>query len=200
MGLTGGIGSGKSSVSARLQEHGAVVVDADLLARKVVAAGTPGLSRVVERFGAEVLRPDGELDRPALGRRVFSDPAALADLNAIVHPLVGKRTAELTAAAQSQGTRVLVHDVPLLVENGLAGRYDLVVVVAASPATQLDRLVRLRGMPEPDARARIAAQRPLGDKVAVADHVLDNDGTPEQLAAQADALWEQLLAAAAGTA
>ncbi len=192
VGLTGGIGSGKSAVSALLASYGAVVVDADLLAREVVAPGTPGLQRVVEAFGEDVLLPDGSLDRPALGRRVFGDPAALATLNGIVHPLVGERTQELTAQAERDGVRVLVHDVPLLVENGLAPLYDAVVVVAAEPATQLDRLVRLRGMDGADARARIAAQAPLADKLAVADHVVRNDGPLEELAPQVEALWREL--------
>ena len=193
VGLTGGIGSGKSAVSALLAARGARVVDADLLAREVVAPGTPGLAAVVERFGPEVLLPDGALDRPALGRVVFSDPEALAALNGLVHPLVGRRTAERVEAARAEGVRVLVHDVPLLVENGLAPSYDAVVVVAAEPAAQLDRLVRLRGMTEQDARARIAAQAPLADKLAVATHVVRNDGPLEELAPQVDALWDDLL-------
>ncbi len=199
MGLTGGIGSGKSAVSALLAARGAVVVDADRIARAVVEPGTPGLERVVAEFGREVLRPDGSLDRPELGRRVFSDPAALARLNAVVHPLVAERTAEEIAAAERAGAEVVVHDVPLLVENGLANRYDAVVVVAARPDTQLDRLVRLRGMSEADARARIAAQAPLSDKLALATHVVQNDGSREDLERQANALWRELLDLAART-
>jgi dephospho-CoA kinase len=194
VGLTGGIGSGKSAVSRLLAERGAVVVDADLVAREVVAPGTCGLQRVVEEFGAEILLPDGSLDRPGLGRRVFSDPDALQRLNAIVHPLVGERTAELIERARRQGAQVVVHDVPLLVENGLAGMYDAVVVVAATPETQLDRLVRLRGMTEQEARQRIAAQAPLEDKLALATHVIHNDGPLEELAAQVDRLWQELRA------
>lgn len=193
VGLTGGIGSGKSAVSARLAELGAAVVDADLLAREVVAPGTAGLSEVVEAFGPEVLQADGTLDRPALGRRVFGDDAARQRLNGILHPRIGALTLERTAAAERDGVPVLVHDVPLLVENGLAAAYDVVVVVAASPEVQLDRLVRLRGMTEDDARARIAAQAPLADKLAVATYVVHNDGTLEELAPQVDALWQQLL-------
>ena len=196
-GLTGGIGSGKSAVSALLAGHGAVVVDADLIAREVVEPGTAGLEAVVGEFGREVLRPDGGLDRPALGFRVFADPDALARLNAILHPLIGERTAQEMATAEQSGARVLVHDVALLVENGLAGLYDAVVVVAASPATQLDRLVRLRGMTERDARERIAAQAPLADKLAVATDVVRNDGPREELAPQVAAVWERLVAAAA---
>ena len=194
VGLTGGIGSGKSAVSALLAARGAVVLDADRMAREVVDRGTPGLAAVVGAFGPDVLLPDGSLDRPALGRRVFGDPEQLARLNAIVHPLVGERYAREHAEAEASGARVAVHDVALLVESGLAERYDAVVVVAASPQTQLDRLVRLRGMDEQDARARIAAQAPLADKLAVATHVIRNDGPLEQLAPQVDRLWDELLA------
>lgn len=196
VGLTGGIGSGKSEVSRLLRSYGATVVDADLIAREVVAAGSPGLAAVVEAFGPDVLQADGSLDRPALGRRVFSDGAALARLNEITHPRIARRTAERFRAAVESGARVVVHDVALLVENGLASNYDAVVVVAASPQTQLDRLVRLRGMAEDDARARIAAQRPLEDKLAVATHVIRNDGPLEELEPQVQAVWASLLAAA----
>lgn len=192
VGLTGGIGSGKSAVSRLLAERGAVVLDADLVAREVVAPGTPGLAAVVAEFGEAVLRADGSLDRAALGAVVFADPAALQRLNAIVHPLVGERTAELLQRARDAAARVVVHDVPLLVENGLQDSYDAVVVVAASPQTQLDRLVRLRGMDEQEARQRIAAQAPLADKLAVATHVIDNDGPLDRLAPQVDALWPVL--------
>ena len=193
MGLTGGIGSGKSSVSRLLAQHGAVIVDADLVAREVVDAGSPGLARVVEEFGPEILRPDGTLDRPALGTRVFSDPAALARLNAIVHPLVGERTTELLEQARASGARVIVHDVPLLVENDLTHLYAVVVVVAATPETQLDRLVRLRGMAEQEAQQRIDAQAPLADKLSVATHVISNDGPEHELAPQVARLWSSLL-------
>ena len=194
VGLTGGIGSGKSAVSALLAQHGAVIIDADRIARAVVAKGTPGLARVVEAFGPEVLRADGELDREALGRIVFADADALARLNAIVHPLVGEETAREQAAAEAAGAQVLVFDVPLLVENGLQSLYDVVVVVAAQPATQLARLTQLREMSEEDARARIAAQLPLADKLAVATYVIENDGPLGALAPQVDALWTRLLA------
>ncbi|MCU1591129.1 MAG: dephospho-CoA kinase [Frankiales bacterium] len=193
VGLTGGIGSGKSAVSALLVAHGAVLVDADLNARAVVAKGTPGLAAVVTAFGPDILRPDGELDREALGRIVFADPDQLARLNAIVHPLVGEESARQTAAAEAGGAAVLVHDVPLLVENGLQSLYDAVVVVAASPTTQLDRLTRLRGMDRVDAEARIAAQAPLADKIAAATYVIDNDGPLEALAPQVDRVWRRLL-------
>ncbi len=196
VGLTGGIGSGKSAVSALLRSYGAVVLDADAMAREVVAVGTPGLAAVVEAFGSQVLQPDGALDRARLGRQVFADPEQLARLNAVVHPLVAERHRELRAQAEAAGARVLVHDVPLLVENGLQDRYDDVVVVAASPATQLDRLVRLRGMAESEARDRIGAQASLQDRLAVATHVIRNDGPIEDLAPQVERLWSELISAA----
>lgn len=199
VGLTGGIGAGKSAVSTLLASYGAVVVDADLVAREVVEPGSDGLAAVVAEFGDHVLQPDGALDRAALGRRVFADPAALARLNAVVHPLVGERTAELMAQAEAAGTLVLVHDVPLLVENGLAQLYDAVVVVAASPATQLERLVTCRSMAPADARARIAAQAPLADKLAVATHVVRNDGPRAALTAQVADLWRELTVLADST-
>ncbi|OPC83365.1 dephospho-CoA kinase [Embleya scabrispora] len=193
VGLTGGIGAGKSEVARLLAELGAVVIDSDRIAREVVAPGTPGLAAVVAEFGESVLLPDGSLDRPGLGRIVFGAPERLAALNAIVHPLVGARAAELTAAAGEDA--VLVNDVPLLVENDLAGRYDLVVVVDAAPETQLDRLVRLRGMPEADARARMAAQASRERRLAVADVVIDNDGPLAALEPQVHSLWERLTGA-----
>ena len=192
VGLTGGIGSGKSAVSSLLAARGAAVVDADQVAREVVQPGSPGLAAVVAEFGEDVLRPDGALDREALGKRVFADPAALARLNAIVHPLVGERTGDLQRQAEAEGARLVVHDVPLLVENGLAPLYDCVVVVAATPATQLDRLVRLRGMSPEDAQARIDAQAPLADKLAVATYVIRNDGPRQDLGAQVEDLWQTL--------
>lgn len=193
VGLTGGIGSGKSAVSARLAEHGARVVDADLLAREVVEPGTPGLGEVVEAFGDGVLQPDGRLDRPALGRLVFGDEGARARLNAVLHPRIRATTAAAVAQAERDGVEVLVHDVPLLIEVGLAGGYDEVVVVMASETTRLDRLVRLRGMDEAEARSRMAAQATDEERRAAATVLLDNDGTLEQLQAQVDALWERLV-------
>uniref|UniRef100_A0AAU2VXW7 Dephospho-CoA kinase n=1 Tax=Streptomyces sp. NBC_00008 TaxID=2903610 RepID=A0AAU2VXW7_9ACTN len=191
VGLTGGIGAGKSEVSALLVGHGAVLVDADRIAREVVEPGTPGLAALVEEFGTGILTPDGTLDRPKLGSIVFSDADRLAALNAIVHPLVGARSAELERAAHAGS--VVVHDVPLLTENGLAPLYDLVVVVDAAPATQLDRLVRLRGMTEADARARMAAQATREERLAVADLVIDNDGPVEALAPQVREVWSELV-------
>uniref|UniRef100_A0AAU3H5L3 Dephospho-CoA kinase n=1 Tax=Streptomyces sp. NBC_01401 TaxID=2903854 RepID=A0AAU3H5L3_9ACTN len=195
VGLTGGIGAGKSEVSRLLAGYGAVLVDADRIAREVVEPGTPGLTAVVEAFGPGILRPDGTLDRPALGSIVFADPARLATLNAIVHPLVGARSTELERAAGPGA--VVVHDVPLLTENGLAPLYDLVVVVDAKPDTQLDRLVRLRGMTESDARARMAAQATREERLAIADLVVDNDGSLEDLEPQVRTLWSELTARAA---
>lgn len=187
VGLTGGIGSGKSEVTRRLAALGAYVVDADVLARDVVEPGTPGLAAVAAEFGAEVLRPDGSLDRDRLGAIVFADPAARARLNAIVHPLVGAATAERFAAAPADA--IVVHDVPLLVEVGLAAAYDVVLVVAATADTQGSRLVRARGMSADEARSRIAAQAPLADKLAVADFVITNDGSLDDLDRQVQAVW-----------
>ncbi len=190
IGLTGGIGAGKSEVSRQLAALGAVIVDSDLIAREVVAPGTPGLAAVAAEFGPGVLLPDGSLDRPALGRIVFGDPARLAALNAIVHPLVRARSAELEAAAGQDA--IVVHDVPLLAENGLAPLYDLVVVIDVPDAERLRRLTELRGMPEDEARARMAAQATREDRLAVADLVLDNSGDLEQLTARVRELWQQL--------
>ncbi|MFF7232103.1 dephospho-CoA kinase [Streptomyces sp. 2323.1] len=193
VGLTGGIGAGKSEVSRLLASYGAVIVDADKIAREVVEPGTPGLAAVVEEFGDGVLAPDGTLDRPKLGGIVFADPEKLKALNAIVHPLVGARSAELEAAAGPDA--VVVHDVPLLTENGLAPLYDLVVVVDAAPQTQLDRLVRLRGMAEDEAKSRMAAQASREQRLAVADLVIDNNGPLEELEPQVRAVWERLRSA-----
>ncbi|MFF0743539.1 dephospho-CoA kinase [Streptomyces sp. NPDC004111] len=190
VGLTGGIGAGKSEVSRLLASYGAVVVDADKIAREVVEPGTPGLDAVVAAFGEGILAADGTLDRPALGAIVFADPAKLRTLNGIVHPLVGARSAELERAAAPDA--VVVHDVPLLTENSLAPLYDLVVVVDASPGTQLDRLVRLRGTTEEDARSRMAAQATREQRLAVADLVIDNDGPLEALEPQVRKVWREL--------
>ena len=190
VGLTGGIGSGKSEVTRRLAVLGAVVIDSDAIAREVVEPGTPGLAAVVAEFGPEVLTADGRLDRHRLASIVFGDDSARARLNAIVHPLVGERSAELLAAVPADA--VVVHDVPLLVEVGMHTAFDLVVVVAAPPELQLDRLIRLRGMAEVDARARIAAQLPLEAKIKVADVVVTNDGSLQELDEQVDALWDRI--------
>jgi dephospho-CoA kinase len=190
IGLTGGIGAGKSAVAARLAAHGAVIVDSDKLAREAVEKGSPGLARVVEAFGSSILGPDGALDRAALARRVFNDDDARKRLEQIIHPYVRERSAEIVAAAPA-GT-VLVNDVPLLVESGMAGLYDKVIVVLSAESTRLDRLVRRRGMPEGDARARIAAQATDEQRRAVADIVIVNDGSPEELDAAVDAAWAEL--------
>ncbi|MFI8402525.1 dephospho-CoA kinase [Streptomyces sp. NPDC085463] len=195
VGLTGGIGAGKSEVSRLFVSYGAVLIDADRIAREVVEPGTPGLAAVVEAFGEDVLTAEGVLDRPKLGSLVFSDPDRLATLNAIVHPLVGARSAELESRAEIGD--VVVHDVPLLTENGLAPLYDLVVVVDASPETQLDRLVRLRGMDESEARARMAAQATRAQRLAVADLVIDNDGPLDELEPQVRKAWDELARRAA---
>ncbi|GAA2510163.1 dephospho-CoA kinase [Streptomyces gobitricini] len=198
VGLTGGIGAGKSEVSRLLSSYGAVLIDADKIAREVVEPGTPGLAAVVAAFGPEILTADGSLDRPRLGSIVFSDPEALATLNGIVHPLVGARSAELEAAAGPEA--VVVHDVPLLTENGLAPLYDVVVVVDASPGTQLDRLVRLRGMTEVEARSRMAAQATREQRRAVADLLIDNDGPLEDLEPQVRKVWDRLTRGRGGSA
>ncbi|GAA2601082.1 MULTISPECIES: dephospho-CoA kinase [Streptomyces] len=191
VGLTGGIGAGKSEVSRLLVEHGAVLIDADRIAREVVAPGTPGLAAVVEAFGEDVLAGDGSLDRPKLGSIVFADPRKLAVLNGIVHPLVGDRSRALEAAAAEDA--VVVHDVPLLTENGLAPLYDVVVVVDTDPATQLERLVRLRGMTEQDARARMAAQATREQRREIADLVVDNDVPLEELRRRVTEVWAELV-------
>jgi dephospho-CoA kinase len=190
IGLTGGIGAGKSAVAHRLAEHGAIVVDSDRIAREVVEPGTPGLAAVVAEFGAEVLRADGSLDRDRLGALVFGDDAARSRLNAIVHPLVGRRAAELAAAAPEGA--VLVHDIPLLVENNLAAGFDLVLVVEAPVELRVARLVRDRGMTEEAARARIAAQASDAERRAVADVLLHNDGTLAELREQVDKVWAEI--------
>lgn len=175
VGLTGGIGSGKSEVARRLAERGAIVIDADKIAREVVEPGTPGLAEIVQAFGDEVLRPDGTLDRARLGSIVFADPEKLKILNGIVHPKVGARMAELEQAAPPDA--VVVYDVPLLAENGLAPLYDLVIVVDAADETRIKRLTTLRGMPEQDARARIAAQASREERLKIADIVIENEGS-----------------------
>lgn len=192
VGLTGGIGAGKSEVSRLLASYGAVVIDADKIAREVVEPGTEGLAAVVERFGTSVLTEDGRLDRPKLGAIVFHDPEALQALNELVHPRVRARSEELEQRARGRPSAVVVHDVPLLVENGLAPLYDLVLVVDADPQVRLDRLVRLRGMTERDARSRMAAQADREERLAAADIVIENNGTLEELATRVRAVWEEL--------
>lgn len=191
VGLTGGIGSGKSTVARRLVHLGAVLVDSDVLAREVVAAGTEGHAVVLATFGDRMLGPDGELDRARLAGVVFGDPIARQRLNAIVHPRVRARSAELIAAAPADA--IVVQDVPLLVENGMAPAFPLVVVVHADPEERVRRLVGIRGIPEDDARSRIAAQ--VGDDArrAAADVWLDNSGGPGRIARELDVLWRDRL-------
>jgi len=196
VGLTGGIGAGKSAVATRLRELGATVIDADQLAREAVAPGTPGLAEVVAEFGADLLTPAGELDRPELGRRVFADADARQRLEKIIHPRVRASTVDLIGRAPEGA--VVVNDVPLLVEAGLAGSYEVVIVVLAPAETRLARLVRDRGMSEAEARSRMAAQATDEQRRAVADIVIDNDGTLDDLRAAVDALWPRLSASRQG--
>jgi dephospho-CoA kinase len=190
VGLTGGIGAGKSEVSQRLAAQGATVIDADAVARTVVAPGTPGLAEVAAAFGPGVLRPDGSLDRPRLGEIVFADPELRARLNAIVHPLVGARMTELEQAAGTAG--IVVHDVPLIAENGLASTYDIVVVVDAPRRVQADRLMKHRGLTREQATARIAAQATRKQRLAIAGLVIDNSGSLSELDRQVGELWAEL--------
>ncbi|GAA1520257.1 hypothetical protein GCM10009827_039800 [Dactylosporangium maewongense] len=194
VGLTGGIGAGKSAVAERLAALGAVIIDADRLAREVVEPGTPGLAAVVEAFGDDVLTADGALDRAAMASRIFGSDEARATLEGIVHPLVRARTAELVAAAPDGA--VVVNDVPLLVEKQMSRLYETVVIVFASLPTRLDRLVRLRGMTPEEARARIAAQATDEQRRAVADVSIVNDGTPAELDAAVAAAWPLIAGAA----
>ena len=193
VGLTGGVASGKSTVAALLRELGAVVVDSDVLAREVVEPGTPGLAAVVEAFGPEVLTADGSLDRAALGGVVFGDEAARRRLEAILHPLIRARAAELEAAAP-EGT-VVVHDIPLLVETGQAERFDAVLVVDVPVETQVERMVRDRGMSREDALARVAAQADREQRLAAATHVVDNTGTREDLRDRVTEVLAELVSA-----
>lgn len=194
VGLTGGIASGKSTVSAILAELGAVVIDADLLAREVVERGTPGLAAVVEAFGEGVLTADGDLDRAAVGALVFADPDARRRLEGIVHPLVHARGAELEAAAPPDA--VVVHDIPLLAEGGRAPSFDAVLVVDVPTEVQVERMVRDRGWTREQAQARIAAQASRAERLAIATHVLDNTGTREDLRAAVERVHAELAARA----
>ena len=190
VGLTGGIGSGKSTVAELLAAHGAVIVDADAIAREVLAPGTPGLAEVVAEFGPGVLAVDGSLDRAALGRTVFADPARLRRLEAITHPKVALESRRRLGAAPADA--VVVYDVPLLVEKGLAAAHDVVVVVVAPLAARLARLAA-RGVDEQTARARVAAQADDDQRRAVADFVLDNSGDLPALERAVEGLWQALL-------
>ena len=199
VGLTGGIGTGKSTVARMLEKWGAVVFDADVLARQAVAPGTPGFDQVVERFGPNVLAPGGGLDREALASIVFSDPAARRDLEGIVHPEVRRMFAE-GCEEYRDSDRVVVFSAPLLVETGMHTAFDRLIVVSAPVATQIERLMRDRGMAERDVQARIAAQLPLEAKAEVADILVDNGGTLEDLERRVERVWRDLDAQArAGT-
>lgn len=189
--LTGGIAAGKSFVADELARHGAVIIDADLLAREVVEPGTPGLAAVVERFGEDILLEDGSLDRAALGGIIFADDAARADLNAIVHPLVRRRADELEAAA-AEGA-VVVHVIPLLVETGLDRGFDTVIVADVPVGTQAERLKARNGLTDEEADARIGAQAARGERFAVATRVIDNSGSRDDTRAQVEALWDELV-------
>jgi dephospho-CoA kinase len=199
VGLTGGIGAGKTTVARMLEERGAVVFDADVLARDAIAPGTPGHDRVVERFGPNVLAPGGDIDREALASVVFSDPAARRDLEAIVHPEVRRLFAESTEEFRDTDA-VVVFSAPLLVETGMHTAFEVLIVVSAPVETQVDRLLRDRGMSEPAIRGRIGAQLPLEEKAEVADILIDNEGTVEELEGQVERVWTELRARAAVTA
>lgn len=195
VGLTGGIGSGKSTVARLLGDRGAVVIEADRLAREAVAAGTNGFRRVVEVFGSDVVAPDGTLDRAALAAEVFADPARRAALERITHPEVARLLAE-RVEEHRVGDRVVVYDTPLLVETGLGPAFDVVVVVTADPEQRVARMVGSRGMNEADVRARMAAQATDEQRAGVADILIDNDGTMAELEGQLDHVWTELVALA----
>jgi dephospho-CoA kinase len=193
VGLTGGIGAGKSEVTRRFAALGAHIIDADALAREVVEPGTPGLDAVIAEFGPEVRAADGSLDREAVAAKVFGDDEARARLNAIVHPLIGERVFQLLAefeAADPDG--ILINDVPLIAESGVAERYEVIIVVDAPVETQLDRLTRLRGMTQEAAQARIDVQAGREQRLALADHVITNDGDLDSLQRQVDEVWAAL--------
>jgi dephospho-CoA kinase len=190
VGLTGGIASGKSTVSAMLAELGAVIIDADALAREVVAQGTPGLAAVVAEFGDGLLTPDGDLDRPAMGALVFNDPEARKRLEAIVHPLVFERIVDLESHAPEGA--VVVHDIPLLAESGRADTFDAVVVVDAPAEVQVERMLRDRGWTREEAEARMNAQASREARNAVATHLIENTGTIEDLRRRVTEVFEEL--------
>ena len=191
--LTGGIASGKSAVASRLAELGAVIVDADRIAREVVEPGTPALARIAAEFGPEFLTADGALDRARLGALVFAEPGKRRLLNAITHPAVLARSHELFAAAgDADPDAIVVYDVPLLSDTGRGGEFELIVVVVADAEERVRRMVELRGMTRADAEARIASQASDAERIAMADVVIDANGTLDQTRAQADALWARL--------
>ncbi len=191
VGLTGGMGAGKSTVARMFEQRGAVVIDADILARQAILPGTPGYTKVTELFGPDVIAPDGEIDRQALARRVFSDHEARVALESITHPEVFRLLSE--ALEDYSGTdRIVIFDVPLLIESGFQDACDAIVVVTASEQTQVARVVRERGMSEDAARARLGAQARTEEKERVADFVIRNDGTTEDLERSVDAVWAKL--------
>jgi dephospho-CoA kinase len=192
VGLTGNIGSGKSTVARRLTALGAAVIDADVLARQAVEAGSPALQRIADRWGSEVLAPDGLLDRAALRRRVFHDPAELEELNRIVHPAVTQLRTEQVAAAHARGNRVVVCDIPLLFERRLVDEFDRIVLVDASRPVRLERLVRDRGLQDTEAVDMITAQMPAELKRARADFVIDNSGSLAELDVRVADVWAEL--------
>lgn len=197
MGLTGGIASGKSVVARRLAEHGAVVVDADQVAREVVEPGTPGLAAIAAEFGDDVIGTDGSLDRAALGALIFGDPGKRAILNGITHPAVyAASQQQFAAAAAADPGAIVVYDVPLLAEGTRAGDFDLVVVVQASAETRTHRMIELRGYSREDALRRIGAQASDAERLAIADVVIDSNGTLEETMAQADRLWADVTSSA----
>ncbi len=192
VGLTGGIASGKSTVSAILAELGAVVIDADKLAREVVERGTPGLAAVAEAFGAEVLTPEGDLDRARMGEIVFNDPEQRKLLESIVHPLIFERYAEIEATADADD--LVVHDIPLLAEGGRAAEFDAVVVVDVPEELQVERMLAHRGATEADARARIGSQATREQRLAIATYVIDNTGTLDALRTRVEEVYAALTA------
>lgn len=195
VGLTGGIGSGKSTVARLLERRGAAVIDADQLAREAVARGTPGFERVVDAFGRDVVTAQGELDRPALAARIFSDQAQKATLEAIVHPEVARRFSDQVEAFRATD-RIVVYVTPLLVELGMAPAFDVVVVVTASPHLRVSRVASDRGLSPDEVRGRLAVQATDEQRAEVADVLIDNDGSPAELEPQVDRLWRDLLARA----
>ena len=193
IGLTGNIGSGKSTVAQLLSERGATIIDADVLARRAVERGTPAHDKIVARWSAEVLSPDGNLDRAALRRIVFADHEQLEELNAIVHPEVERLRAKLVDQARKRGDRIVVCDIPLLFERHMTDRFDRIILVDAHRAVRLDRLVKDRGLLETEAMDMIAAQMPAELKRARADFIIENDGTLTQLERRVQDVWNALM-------
>jgi dephospho-CoA kinase len=201
IGLTGGIASGKSTVATRLAEHGAVHIDADQLAREAVEPGTDALRQIAETFGPDVIAPDGTLDRPALGAIVFGNPELLQKLNTIVHPAVQQLTRHYIQQAEAHDPNaIVVYDVPLLVEARLPHRFNLIVVVNSADETRIERLIRHRGMTRSDAQKRVGSQVSEAERLAIADIVIDSDGTLAETLGQTDALWGRLVTLARASA